>query len=224
MAATLPDVTQLAETLGFAPDAYRNFFSSRLYQGVLNQRDLFVAGPFIGAPHAAILLENLAVRGVSSVIFTGWCGSLVEPLAIGDILLASGAFSDEGTSRHYGVPDANVPIETSLELNAMASDAMNHLGLEVKKAPVWTTDALYRETPSKIKHFRDKGAWAVEMELSALLSVAGFRGLRLGSLLLVSDDVSGGVWNPGFKNPRFKKGRKTLCDIVKTLTERICHG
>lgn len=219
MAATLPDVNTLAETMGFARDDYRDFFSARLYQGGSDDHGFFIVGPFIGAPHAAILLENLVVRGVERIVFVGWCGSLCDRLAIGYVLIASGAYSDEGTARHYGVSDSQTLLEPSKDLNGRLASSMNHLGLPVLSAEVWTTDALYRETPEKIIHFRNQGAWAVEMELSALLAVAEFRGVLLSSVLLVSDSVESLTWQPGFKDPRFKTGRKNIAAIVKNLLE-----
>jgi uridine phosphorylase len=36
----------------------------------------------------------------------------------------------------------------------------------------------FRETVEKVKHYQAKGALAVEMELSAIFTVAGFRGWR----------------------------------------------
>jgi len=227
MAATLPDVNALADTLGLVRDDYRDFFSTRLYQGGSDDHGFFIVGPFIGAPHAAILLENLVVRGVDQIVFVGWCGSLSGRLSIGDVLIASGAYSDEGTARHYGVSDSQTILETSKELNGCLASSLDRLGLPVLSAKVWTTDALYRETPEKIIHFRDQGAWAVEMELSALLAVASFRGVSLSSVLLVSDSVENLIWQPGFKDPRFKIGRKNLAAIVKNLLEnreRVGHG
>jgi len=227
MAATLPDVNALADTLGLARDDYRDFFSARLYQGGSDDHGFFIVGPFIGAPHAAILLENLVVRGVDRIVFVGWCGSLCDRLAVGDVLIASGAYSDEGTARHYGVSDSQTLLETSKKLNGCLASALDRLGLPVLSAQVWTTDALYRETPEKIIHFRDQGAWVVEMELSALLAVAAFRGVALSSVLLVSDSLENLIWQPGFKDPRFKIGRKNLAAIVKNLLEnreRVDHG
>ncbi|MFA6009113.1 MAG: nucleoside phosphorylase [Desulfobacteraceae bacterium] len=221
MAATLPDVNALADTLGLARDDYRDFFSARLYQGGSDDHGFFIVGPFIGAPHAVILLENLVVRGVDRIVFVGWCGSLSGRLSIGDVLIASGAYSDEGTARHYGVSDSQTLLETSKELDGRLASSMNHLGLPVLSAQVWTTDALYRETPEKIIHFRDQGAWAVEMELSALLAVAAFRDVALSSILLVSDSMESFTWQPGFKDPRFKIGRKNLAAIMKNFVEKM---
>jgi purine-nucleoside phosphorylase len=219
MAATLPDVKDLALSLCGSRDSFRDFFSSRLYQGDAGGLGFYIAGPFIGAPHAAILLENLIARGVRRVLFAGWCGSLSDSVSIGDLFIASGAWPDEGTSLHYGVEDKGILLETSADMNEDLAQAMDALDLPLRTGTVWTTDALYRETPEKINEFRNKKAVAVEMELSAILAVSAFRGVDLSSLLLVSDSVATLEWQPGFKNPDFKKGRKNLTSVVCKFLE-----
>ena len=45
----------------------------------------------------------------------------------------------------------------------------------------------------------------VDMEFAALAAVAAFRKIKLTAVLLVSDELSSGSWNPGFKTKAFKK-------------------
>jgi purine-nucleoside phosphorylase len=59
----------------------------------------------------------------------------------------------------------------------------------------WTTDAIYRETPTKIAQRRAEGCITVEMEAAAFFAVAQFRGVRFGQLLYGGDDVSGAAWD-----------------------------
>jgi uridine phosphorylase len=58
----------------------------------------------------------------------------------------------------------------------------------------WTTDAFYRETPSKIAARKSEGCLTVEMEAASLLAVAQFRAVTLGQVLYGGDDLSGGEW------------------------------
>ena len=62
-----------------------------------------LAGPFLGAPHAVMGMEKLIALGVRRVWFLGWCGSLPPVLRVGDLILPTGALSEEGTSCHYPV-------------------------------------------------------------------------------------------------------------------------
>ena len=55
------------------------------------------------------------------------------------------------------------------------------------------------------------------MEVSALWSVARFRGVDLGAILVVSDELSTGSWRPGFKQERFVRARQDACQVVKDV-------
>ena len=60
-----------------------------------------VAGPMMGAPYAAYVLEQLIASGAQRIVFLGWCGAVSPDLKIGDVIVPSSAFVDEGTSVHY---------------------------------------------------------------------------------------------------------------------------
>lgn len=224
MAATLPDVKDLVKRFRFAPADSRSFYSSQVYTRSGKDMGFSLTGPFIGAPHAAMLLENLVCLGINQVIFMGWCGSVSPEACIGDILVPTCAFSDEGTSRHYGLDDSAVCVEPATSLQTLLSETCQDQGLSFKQGPMWTTDAIYRETPEKIDFYRKTGALAVDMELSALCSVATFRGIDLAAVMVVSDEVWTHTWKPGFGNKAFKQSRKAAVDMIATLVERISHG
>ena len=86
---------------------------------------------------------------------------------------------------------------------------------------VWTTDAAFRETREAVVSFQERGVLAVEMELSALLSVGIFHDVDVSALLVVSDELSSLTWKPGFKSERFKQGRRDAAGIVKKLCEGL---
>jgi purine-nucleoside phosphorylase len=82
---------------------------------------------------------------------------------------------------------------------------------------VWSTDAVFRETRQRVATYQQSGILAVDMETSALCSVAKFRGVDLGVILVVSDELSSLTWRPGFKHERFMHGRKTACRVIREL-------
>jgi len=55
----------------------------------------------IGAPAAALLLEDSVARGVRSVLVVGSAGSLQRHLPIGSTVIVTGAEREDGTSHHY---------------------------------------------------------------------------------------------------------------------------
>ena len=204
-----PDFKFLASIMGSGEVS--PFFAGKIFipQGESRGRVPVLAGPYLGAPWGAMVLESLIARGADTIIVFGWCGAVHPGLSTGDILIPRMGLVDEGTSINYmefkDDPPQSFP---SRKLTRDLEDFFKDRDLPFKTGLVWSTDAIYRETLKKIAFFRDKGALAVEMECSALFSVAGFRNCRVAAVLVVSDDLTGTTWKPGFKDPRFRESRK----------------
>lgn len=200
----------LVPLLGLSPDAHRRLFTSRLYPG-----PVALAGPAIGAPYAAMLVETLAAWGVRRLILVGWCGSLTPEAPVGTAVVPGVAWIEEGTSRHYRAPsDVSSPDP---DWSQHLANACAEAGATVSRGGVWTTDALFRESPMKVERYRSLGAVAVDMEASALFTVAGFLGVAAAAVLVVSDDLSTLSWRPGFKRPEFRRGCEQACRAAAAL-------
>jgi uridine phosphorylase len=217
LAATEPDLASLASFLAVAPDAGCGVFTSRLYAG--GDTGVALVGPAIGAPYAAMLLETLAVWGVRTLVFVGWCGAIATGVPIGAAVVPGVGLVDEGTSRHYA-PDAIVS-HPAPALSARLATACAAAGVPVRVGGVWTTDAVFRENPEKVERYRALGAVAVDMEASALFTVGAFLGIDVAALLIVSDDLSSLSWRPGFSRPEFRQTRETVCRTLAELARRL---
>ncbi|MDM8554140.1 nucleoside phosphorylase [Desulfococcaceae bacterium HSG7] len=199
-------------------DNYRRLYTSRLY--LKPQTDVTspvaVVGPYIGAPYAVMLIETLIKWEADKIIVLGLCGSISTDVRIGDIVVPTSALVDEGVSKHYRHREDR-PSYASESIVHHIKKGLIENGLTFHEGPVWTTDAIYRETVSAVKHFQQKNAIAVEMELSALFSVARFRGVEVGSILVVSDELASMRWKPGFKEACFKKTCHSVCTVISKL-------
>ncbi|MFO7737497.1 MAG: nucleoside phosphorylase [Desulfatiglandaceae bacterium] len=188
----------------------------RLYRATVGSRPpLTLSGPFLGAPHAVIGMEKLIVLGAKRIWVLGWCGALQADLKIGQLLIPTGAISEEGTSAHY--PISGRPIESTATLNLMLEETLKQKQLPFSKGRVWTTDALYRETPEKVKAHKKSGVLAVEMEMSALMTVAIFRSIAMAGLLVVSDQLVDLTWRPGFSKPALRKHSRDAGEVLLRL-------
>lgn len=174
------------------------------------------AGPVVGASYAVLILESLIAWGAENILFYGWCGAISPDVGIGDIIVPTGACIEEGTSRLY-MADEDKPALPSDRLMHRVEHAAQELEITCRPGSIWTTDAVFRETRSKVVHYQEKGVLAVEMELSALFTVARFRKVELAGILVVSDDLSSLTWKPGFKDERFRHGREKAVSIIKYL-------
>ena len=178
--------------------------------------DLVLAGPILGAPQAAMTMERLSREGVRNFISLGWCGSLQPDLVWGDIVMPETALSEEGTSAHY--PLYGVPPEGDPVLTGRLSEAMKRRGIRFRKGRVWTTDAPFRETRDKVEQYSAQGVLAVDMETSAIMTVARFRGLSWAGLMVVSDELWGEKWRPGFKSRELREGLTRAAEVIMEVT------
>jgi uridine phosphorylase len=70
-----------------------------------------------------------------------------------------------------------------------------------------------------VKTYREKGALAVEMEMSALMTLAVYRCVKLSGLLVVSDELFDLNWHRGFSSPLFKKRCEQAGNFLLRLFE-----
>ena len=216
MAATKADLYYLCELSNFAKNDYQRLFMSRLYFDRRNPGGYSIAGPFVGAPYAVMLLENLIAWGARQILFIGWCGAIADAVKIGDIILPTAGYTDEGTSKHYNA-GGNSHYQADFPMLAKVRQVLDKNSCDFHEGAVWTTDAIYRETRREVLAHQQKGILAVEMEISALYAVALFRRVDLAGILVVSDELSSSNWRPGFKHERFRQSRKTACRLVTEL-------
>jgi len=196
---------------------------SFLFNSTLYHSDaLFLSGPAVGAPMAVLCLEKLIALGAKKIILYGWCGSLQEKLHAMDLLIPTSGVSEEGTSRHYQ-PDRSYTIKPSTVLRNQLCRVLKDKRIEFQQGPLWTTDAPYRETMDKVTDYTAQGIYAVDMEYSALCTVAAFRKVQLAAAMLVSDELLRSPWKPHYAFKSFKKRSRELlsllCETVRVKNE-----
>jgi uridine phosphorylase len=164
-----------------------------VYVYEVDRRRVVVAHPGVGAPLAAAVTEELAALGVRTFAACGGAGALVDDLALGHVMVVDSAVRDEGTSLHYARP--------TRVINADARGVEIFRGvLDETEIPyfvgrTWTTDAIFRETRSRVKRRIDEGCQMVDMESSAFMAVAQYRGLRFAQALYAGDSLAGDTWD-----------------------------
>jgi uridine phosphorylase len=154
---------------------------------------VMVFHPGVGAPIAAGFLEEVIAAGGRSFIAVGGAGALLPDLVLGHPVIVQSAVRDEGTSYHYAAPgrviDADPAGVTALR------ETLDAIGADYLTGRTWTTDAFYREPHTRIARRVEEGCLVVEMEASAFIAVARFRGVRLGQLLYAGDSLAGVEWD-----------------------------
>jgi len=188
----------------------RFLFNSQLT--VARNANYFLAGPAIGAPMAVLCMEKCIALGAKKIILYGWCGAINPDLRIGDVVLPTMASSGEGTSRYYPLA---VPAAPSGALRSHLAGIYAEHGVNVHSGSVWSTDAIYREDQRLLQELQERdGVIAVDMEYSALCSVACFRKIEFAAVLVVSDELWGASWRPGFSQERFLEQKERALSIL----------
>jgi purine-nucleoside phosphorylase len=208
------DIRKLLQLLDLKQLEKKSLMMSTVYKGLSNGQPISLIGPMIGAPYAALILEEAIASGVHTFLFFGQCGSLSKHVAIGDCIVPDGSFIDEGTSRCYPISaDLSHP---DMQYSKKVADVTRQTGQVCHMGRIWCTDGLYQETPEKVRLYQDKHAIGVEMETSALFTVAKYRKVVMAALLIVSDHLYTFSWQPGFGSQAYKQG------LNKSL-QAICH-
>lgn len=164
-----------------------------IYELDVNGQKLAMVHPGVGAPLAAAFLEELIALGCRKFIACGGAGVLNREIAVGHIVVPNAAVRDEGTSYHYLPPSREV-VANADGVKAIVATLQKHT-VPYVVGKTWTTDALYRETRTKMERRKAEGCITVEMEAAAFFAVAQFRGVTFGQILYGGDDLSGEVWD-----------------------------
>lgn len=149
--------------------------------------------PGVGAPLAAGLLEEVIALGGRKFIACGGAGVLDREIAVGHVVVPTSAVRDEGVSYHYLPPGREVA--PSPEAVAALERTLQSHNVDYVTGKTWTTDAIYRETKTKIERRRAEGCLTVEMEAASFFAVAQFRNVAFAQMLYGGDDVSGENWD-----------------------------
>ena len=157
------------------------------YDGV----PLTICSTGIGCPSAAIAVEELAAVGVDTLIRVGTTGALQRGIEIGDMVVATGAAKEEGTSKRYESPV--VPAVPAYDVLSALVDGAERNGEDVHVGPIVSDDAFYNETDAYVDAWEDAGLLAVEMEAAAVFSLARRKGLAAGAICTVDGNLVAGT-------------------------------
>lgn len=176
----------------------------KLVNATYEGRELTICSTGIGSPSAAIAVEELAAVGCETFVRVGTTGALQSGIDIGDMVVATGAAKDEGTTERYedtavpAVPDYDVlsALVDSAEANegrAAADGTSGEAASRVHVGPVATDDAFYAETDEYVEAWEAAGLQCVEMEAAAIFSLARRKGLAAGAICTVDGNLVEGT-------------------------------
>jgi uridine phosphorylase len=189
---------------------YRTFTGS--YAGT----QITIASHGIGGPAASVCFSELFQGGVNTVIRAGTCGALVESIDDGQLILATGAIREDGTSPSL-VPLAYPAIADRHVIQALEDSARTQGYDSLPTGVVLTQSCLYPGVlPSTTELWMQTGAVCVEMELATLLVMAGLNGVRAGGIF-TSDGNLARRDKPDVDTSTYDPHRQVITQGVQTM-------
>jgi purine-nucleoside phosphorylase len=159
------------------------------FTGSWHGRRVSVQGSGMGQPSLAIYVNELFTEyDVQSVVRVGSCGALTEAVALRDIVIASGACTDSAMNRIAFEGLDYAPV-ADFGLLRGAVEAAEQRGASAHVGPVFSTDSFYAARPELTSRMAEYGVLAVEMEASALYTLAAQNGRRALAICTVSDHI-----------------------------------
>ncbi len=181
----------IAETFLEDAECYSQVRGMLGYTGTFRGQRVSVQGSGMGLPSLSIYAHELfAEYEVQTIIRVGSCGALSRELRLRDIVLASGACTDSSMNRirFEGLDYAPV-ADFGLLRAAYDAAAAKDLPVRTKVGLILSSDSFYSARPELTSRMADYGVLAVEMEASALYTLAAMFGRRALTACTVSDHI-----------------------------------
>ena len=152
---------------------------------------LTICSTGIGCPSAAIAVEELSRVGVETFIRVGTTGALQAGIEIGDMIVATGAAKNEGTSKRYECVE--YPAVPDFEVLTALVEGAEERNEDVHVGPIASDDAFYAETDEYVQDWEDANILSVEMEAATVFTLARRKGLAAGAICTVDGNLVEGT-------------------------------
>lgn len=179
------------------------------YTGTYKGKRISVQGTGMGVPSISIYTNELIREyGVKNLIRVGTAGAMKEEIKVRDIVIAMSSSSDSGVnkSRFNGLDYAPT---ASFKLLKAAYDTAIESGITPKVGQVFTADNFYNDCPDYWKKWADYGCLAIEMETTALYTIAAKNNVEALTILTISDSMVTG------ESTSSEERQSTFIDMMK---------
>ncbi|WP_298514621.1 purine-nucleoside phosphorylase [uncultured Kordia sp.] len=179
----------IAETFLENPVLYNDIRGMYGYTGTFQGKPVSVQGTGMGAPSISIYVHELINEyDVQKLIRVGSAGSYQKEVQIRDIVVAMSASSNSSMNSLPFLGENFAPTADA-ELFMDAINVAKEKNIPVKAGNILTSDIFYQEDPDYYKKWAKYGVLCVEMETSALYTIAARFQVKALSLLTISDSL-----------------------------------
>lgn len=177
----------IAETLLQDVRCYSEVRGMLGFTGLYNGKRVSVQGTGMGLPSLSIYVNELIDHfGVKNLLRVGSCGSFQPNIKVRDVILAMSSCSESNFNQKTFkgmdfAPSANFDLLMQVYNYGKSQISNIHVG------NILSADTFYNEDPEEWKLWARHGVLGVEMETSALYTIAARKQCRALSVLTVSD-------------------------------------
>ncbi len=184
------------------------------YTGKLGKKTISVMGTGMGMPTLSIYAHELITEyDVKTLIRVGTCGAIQPDLEIGDLILpmTSSTNSHINKLRFEGMDYAPA---ASFNLLRQAYEEACRRSIKVHVGGIFSSDTFYGDDPQWWQKWAEYGALAVEMETTALYTLAAKFQVQALSVLTVSDSL---VTGKSASAKQREQGFPLMAEIALTI-------
>lgn len=139
-----------------------------------------------GAPRAVEPVHIFGSLGTSLAIQIGSCGAIQRGVHTGDIVLPTEVKIGEGASQYYAEGQWARPIAAWVE---KADQKLKARGFTTHQGRFITTSALFAQPPERVAGWEREGYLGVDMETSAIFTVAKVMEMAAVSMVFAWDEL-----------------------------------
>ncbi|OCB98936.1 Purine-nucleoside phosphorylase [Bacillus amyloliquefaciens] len=204
----------IAETYLENVECYNEVRGMYGFTGTFNGKKVSVQGTGMGVPSISIYVNELIQSyDVQNLIRVGSCGAIRNDVKVRDVILAMTSSTDSQMNRvAFGSVDYAPCADFDLLHKAYQEAQKNNLPVAV--GSVFTADQFYNED-SQIEKLARYGVLGVEMETTALYTLAAKYGKKALSILTVSDHVLTG------EETTAEERQTTFHDMIKLALHTV---
>ena len=159
------------------------------FTGFYNGKRVSVQGTGMGVPSISIYVNELITEyEVKNLIRIGTCGSMQENIGLRDVILAMSSSTDSSFNK-LRFKNMDYAPTASFKLLYDAYNTAVRESIPVHVGNILTADNFYNEDPELWKLWAKYGVLAVEMETTALYTLASKYKVDALSVLTVSDSL-----------------------------------
>lgn len=185
------------------------------YTGTYKGKRVSVMGTGMGLPSISIYVHELITEyDVKNLIRVGSAGSYQKDVKIRDIVFAMSASTNSGVNR-IRFSGADYAPTASFNLFNKAVQSAQELAIEIKAGNILSNDEFYADDFESYKKWADFGVLCVEMETSALYTIAAKYHVNALSILTISDSLVTG------ESTTSEERQTTFADMMKIALELV---